>query len=197
MAATVSKRQASRLPALLDAAASHFADKGYHATTIRDIAQVAGVTPGAVYFHVPTKQALLIAVYTEGVDRMLGHLEQTVAGEADSQLRFRRSIKAHLEAILDDSAYARVIVRVLPDDVPEAKAELKVQRERYEARFRALIGELDLESGRDPKLMRLLLIGALNWTPVWYRRLGGSLDHIVDAFMAAFGERRDEKAGRR
>lgn len=194
MTATASKRQASRLPALLDGAAWHFADKGYHATTIRDIAQMAGVTPGAVYFHVPTKQALLVAVYTEGVDRMLRHLEQAVAGEADPQLRFRQSIKAHLEAILDDSAYARVIVRVLPDDVPEVKAELKLQRERYEARFRELIGKLDLQGDRDPKLMRLLLIGALNWTPVWYRRLGGSLDNIVDAFMAAFGERQDKKA---
>jgi len=182
-----SKRQPSRWPVLLDAAAAFFAERGYHATTMRDIAQAASVTPGAVYFHVPTKHALLLAVYQEGVDRIIRHLDAALGEESDPGKRFRGAIRAHLESILDESAYARVIIRVLPEDVPEAAEELKRQRERYEARFRALVGDLRLPAGRNPKLMRLLLIGALNWTPVWYRGALGGLDPVVDEFMASFG----------
>lgn len=196
MAATIAKRQANRLPALLDAAAAHFAERGYHATTMRDIAQEAGVTPGAVYFHVPTKQALLLAVYAEGVDRIIGRFEKALEGQLDPNIRLRRAIMAHLEAILDASAYARVIVRVLPEDIPEATNELKLQRERYESRLRSLLAEVDLPAGRDPKLARLMLIGALNWTPVWYRKSAGSLDDIVNEYLASFGLSPNPTAGK-
>jgi len=187
VAATTAKQQANRWPALLDAAAAHFADRGYHATTMRDVAEAAGVTPGAVYFHVPTKQALLVAVYAEGVDRIIGHLEASISYETDRAARFRRAIKAHLESILDASAFARVIVRVLPEDVPEAAAELRAHRDRYEMRFRMLITALDLPADRSPTLLRMLLLGALNSAPVWYRPAKGGLEGIVDEFVAIFG----------
>ncbi|MBR1203000.1 MULTISPECIES: TetR/AcrR family transcriptional regulator [unclassified Bradyrhizobium] len=187
MAATLAKHQANRWPALLEAAAALFAERGYHATTIRDVAEAAGVTPGALYFHVPTKQALLVAVYTEGVDRIVRHVDTLVDKETEPALRFRRAIEAHLESILDASAFARVIVRVLPDDVAEAAAELRAQRDRYETRFRSLIAALGLPSGRSPALLRMLLLGALNATPIWYRRPRGGLDAIVDEFVAVFG----------
>lgn len=187
LTSTASKRQPSRWPALLDAAAVFFAERGYHATTMRDIAHVVNVTPGAVYFHVATKHALLVAVYQEGVDRIIRNFDEAMAEEHDPVKRFRCAIRAHLESILDESAYARVIIRVLPEDVPEATEELKRQRERYEERFRALIDGLHLPQSRNPKLMRLLLIGALNWTPVWYRGSVGGLDPVVNEMVASFG----------
>ena len=79
MAATEAKRQANRWPALLDAAAAKFAELGYHATTIRELAAATDMTPGAIYFHVPSKQALLLAVYEEGVQRIVDHVEQATA----------------------------------------------------------------------------------------------------------------------
>lgn len=188
MAPTNAKQQASRWPAVLDASAKLFAERGYHATTIRDIAHAVGLTPGAVYFHVPTKQALLVAVYTKGVDRIIEHLEALLENEQDPLSRFRLAVRAHLEAILDETAYARVIVRVLPEDVPEVTTDLRRQRDRYERRFRSLIAALDLPAERSATLTRLLLIGALNWTPVWYRPSRGSLKAIVDEFVACFGK---------
>jgi len=98
------------------------------------------------------------------------------------------------------SAFARVIVRVVPDDVPEAAAELRALRDRYEVLFRVLISALGLPPGRSPTLLRMLLIGALNWTPVWYRPSRGGLDPIVDEFVASFGvgaSRRSPKPRRR
>ena len=66
----------------------------------------------------------------------------------------------------------RVVIRILPTDVPEVSDELVKLRERYEQRFRSLFAELPLSRGRDVSLARLLLLGAMNWTPVWYRCSG-------------------------
>jgi len=169
LAPTKAKQLANRLPALLDAAAGQFAQHGYHGATIRDVAKAVAMTPGAIYFHFPSKQHLLIAVYEEGVRRILDKLETATAGDAEPWARLERAVLSHLESILEESPYARVIIRVLPQDVPEVAGELKALRERYEAPFRAIIADLALPSDEDRKYLRLFLIGALNWTPVWYR----------------------------
>lgn len=173
LAATNAKRQSNRWPALLDSAASRFAEQGFHATTIRELATATAMTPGAIYFHVATKQALLTAVYAEGVERIIDRVDGAVAGETRPWRRLEKAVLAHLEAILDKSAYARVVIRILPGDVPEISSELKMLRGRYEERFKALFADLSLPPDRDADLARLFLLGAMNWTPVWYREDGG------------------------
>ena len=63
---------------------------------------------------------------------------------------------AHLEAILDASAYARVVIRILPNDVPEIRRRAQRLRDRYEERFRALFADVALPEGRDADLARLV-----------------------------------------
>jgi TetR/AcrR family transcriptional regulator, cholesterol catabolism regulator len=183
MAATLAKRQSNRWPALLDTAAAKFAERGYHATTIRELALATAMTPGAIYFHVPNKQALLLAVYEEGVERIVTRIEAATAGLVDPWERLEAAAEAHLESILDASAYARVVIRILPSDVPEIVAELTTLRDRYEQYFRALFTELKL-SDAEPNLARLFLLGALNWAPVWYRPGGASIRSIVRQALA-------------
>jgi AcrR family transcriptional regulator len=184
VAATEAKRQSNRWQALLDSAATKFAEQGYHATTIRELAAATAMTPGAIYFHVPNKQALLLAVYEEGVQRILDRIEGAVLERMAAWDRLESAVAAHLESILDASAYARVIIRILPGDVPEISPELTKLRDRYEARFRALFAEIDLPADRDPKLARLFVLGAINWTPVWYRPRGLSIPELARELLA-------------
>jgi AcrR family transcriptional regulator len=184
VAATEAKRQSNRWQALLDSAATKFAEQGYHATTIRELAAATAMTPGAIYFHVPNKQALLLAVYEEGVQRILDRIEGAVRERIAAWDRLESAVAAHLESILDASAYARVIIRILPGDVPEISPELTKLRDRYEARFRALFAEIDLPADRDPKLARLFVLGAINWTPVWYRPRGLSIPELARELLA-------------
>jgi AcrR family transcriptional regulator len=192
LAATEAKRLANRWPALLNAAAAKFAEQGYHATTIRELAAATEMTPGAIYFHVSNKQALLLAVYEEGVQRIIDHVEKAAAGHGMAWDRLTAAVEAHLEAILDASAYARVVIRILPDDVPEIAADLTRLRDRYEERFRALFAEVKLPEGMAPGLTRLFLLGALNWTPVWHRPDRTPIREIARQLLAplrAAGER--------
>jgi len=182
--ASSAKRQPNRWPALLDAAASQFAERGYHATSMRDLAAATAMTPGAIYFHVASKQALLLAVYEEGVQRILDRVEAAAAVEKDPWPRLEKAVAAHLESILDASAYARVVIRILPGDAPEIAAELKELRDRYEARLNRYFSAVTLPRERDHTIARLALLGAMNWTPVWYKDGGKSAPAIAREMLA-------------
>jgi len=159
----------SRRAALLEAAARLFDERGYHGTSIRDIASATGVTPGAIYNHHASKARLLLAVYEEGVRRIAERVEGAVAAGASPRARLLAAAEAHLETLLDGSAYAAVVVRVLPRDVPEAEQELIRLRDGYEKRFALLIADLPGVDARRRRDLRLALFGALNASQIWYR----------------------------
>jgi AcrR family transcriptional regulator len=183
MSVSGAQRINNRVKPLLDAAASQFATKGYRAATIRDIAAAVDMLPGSVYYHFSSKQALLLAVYEEGVRRISARLDEAVAAEQDPWQRLRKASEAHLETILDQSAYASVMNRVAPDQVPEIEQELIELRSAYEDRFVALCEELPLPRGTDRRLLRLMLLGAVNWAQVWYRPDRSSIEDISRSFV--------------
>jgi AcrR family transcriptional regulator len=172
---------------ILAAAAEWFGTRGYAATSIRDLAREVGVTVGAIYVHFPSKDRLLVAVYEAGVLRIGEAVDQAVADVAGAWERLEAAACAHLAALLGNAGFARVIVRVVPGDVPEAARDLRRLRHGYEARFRGLIDALDLAPGVDRRLLRLQLLGALNGTQTWFRRGAGRADigAVASQFVAA------------
>ncbi len=164
----VKRRQNNRSVALLDAAAQLFAEQGYRATTIRDVTSCVGMGPGSSYYHFRTKAELLLAVYEMGVSRVIEAVQKRLDDSPDDPWkRLEAAVIGHVEAVLARSAYARVIVRVLPDDVPEIADELRQAREGYEQMWRQLVDDLGIDV--DAGLFRLFLLGAANSTQVWYR----------------------------
>ena len=186
-------RQDNRRVALMDAAATLFAEQGYAATTIRDVAGAAGMLPGSLYYHFPSKAALLLAVYREGVAGLERRVDAAIAEAAtgatvpggDAWTQLEAAATAHLETVLDQSAYARVMIRVLPDDAddPTVRVELAAARDGYERRFRELIAGLGLAQSADAGRLRLMLLGALNWAQIWYRAGGASPAAIARDFV--------------
>ena len=164
---------------ILTAAAERFADQGYAATSIRDIARDVGVTVGAIYVHFPSKDRLLVAVSEEGIGRIGRAVDAAVADVDGAWERLAAAMRAHLEVLLSNAAFARVIVRVTPAEVPDAARDLRQLRDGYEDRFRHLIDALDVAPGTDRTLLRLMLLGALNHTQTWHRRGGGRADAAV------------------
>ena len=62
------------------------------------------------------------------------------------------------------------MIRVRPGDVPEVAAQLTALRDRYEGLFIELIDALPMRPNIDRRTLRLMLLGALNWSQTWYRR---------------------------
>jgi AcrR family transcriptional regulator len=151
---------------------------------MRDLAAATAITPGAIYFHVASKQALLLAVYEEGVQRILDRVEAAVAGAREPWARLEKAVIAHLESVLDASAYARVVIRILPADATEIAVELKQLRNRYEARLDRYFSAIALPRERDASIARLALLGAMNWTPIWYKEGGKSIPAVARELLA-------------
>lgn len=163
----------SRLTQVLDAAASQFAAKGFQATSIRDIVGTVGMLPGSLYCHFANKEELLAAVHAEGVRRICDAVRVAAHRRSDPWSRLEAACEAHLEALLDDSAYAKVVTSVDPRSVPELTRVLIAQRDEYERMFAEFIDALPLPPRTQRAALRLMLLGALNWAPTWYRPDGG------------------------
>jgi len=165
-------RADNRLGDILDAAAALFAAKGYSATSMRDISKASRMLPGSLYYHFPSKEDLLVAVYEAGVRELCTAVEAAAARERDPWARLERACAAHLDAVLRKSDYAQVLVRVLPSDVPPAAARLRALRAEYESHFRGLIAALPLPAASERRVLRLTLLGALNWSRFWFAEGG-------------------------
>ncbi len=163
-------RADSRQPRILDCAARLFRQKGYQGSSIREIVRTVGMLPGSLYCHFASKEDLLVAVYGEGVRRLRAAVESATARESDPWKRLEAACVAHLETLLDGSDYAQVMLRVQPQEVPEAAPRLIALRDGYERLFGRLVEALPLPSGTGRSDARLMLLGALNWAPSWYRQ---------------------------
>jgi AcrR family transcriptional regulator len=159
----------SRLPQVLDEAARLFRTRGFEGTSVREIAKAVGMLPGSLYCHFETKEALLVAVYIKGVRQITDAVQAAVDRASGPWDRLEAACVAHLEAILHDDDYAQVVVRVRPADVPVAHESLIELRNRYEDLFAGLIKDLPLARSTDRRVLRLMLVGAMNWSQTWYR----------------------------
>jgi AcrR family transcriptional regulator len=174
---------------VLEAAAALFASKGYAATSIRDIAQQVGILSGSLYYHFDSKEQLLLEAHARGVEQVTQAVEHALADATDTPWdRIAAACRAHLEVLLGPSPFSQVITPQFPSHFDgEVRALLLRQRDGYEATFRELVAALPLPDTVNPRLFRLALLGALNWTPTWYQPGGADgpaaiADGIVDAF---------------
>jgi AcrR family transcriptional regulator len=163
------RRAHNRLQQVLDGAARVFAQRGFSAASVRDIVQPIGMQPGSLYYHFPTKEDLLVAVYREGVRRLSSKVDAAAAAGRDPWKRLEAACVAHLASLLDRTDYSQVVIRVRPGDAPSVAAQLVELRNHYEQRFVRLVAELPLAPGVRRSDLRLMLMGALNWSQEWYR----------------------------
>jgi AcrR family transcriptional regulator len=188
------RRAHSRLPQLLDEAARAFAQRGFAAASVREIVGPIGMLPGSLYCHFETKEALLVAVYKEGVERISAAVDAAAAPLAAPWARLEAASVAHLRSLLDQTDYSQVVIRIRPSDAPAVEHQLTALRDRYEARWARLVAALPLERGVNRSDLRLFLMGALNWSQTWYRDGGASTpERIARRFVGLMKASVDHK----
>ncbi|NQW01194.1 MAG: TetR/AcrR family transcriptional regulator [Rhodospirillales bacterium] len=168
---------------LLDAAAARFSAQGYAGTSMRDIAADVGIKAGSIYYHFEAKSELLVAVHEEGIRRITRSVEQAINSAQPPRQRLQAAMIAHLQEILNGGDYAQVVLReLLPVDDPRHQ-RFRQARNGYEDIFRRLIDDLGISSATKRRHLRLLLLGALNWSPMWYRAGGQQPAEIAAGFL--------------
>ncbi len=179
-------RPDNRRTLLLDEAARLFGARGYDSTSMRDIATAVGMLPGSLYYHFPSKEDLLVAVYTIGMEQMLQAVLAATSTATDPWDRLEAAAAAHLGTLLDRRGYAAAVIADWPSSASSVRAELVRQRDRYEATFRDLVADLPLGPHQDRQFLRLALLGALNWTLAWYHPGGDTPEMIARRLVAQF-----------
>lgn len=177
------RRANSRNDALIRGAAERFAAQGFKATSMRDIAKAVGMLPGSIYYHFPSKDDLLLAIYEAGVEQITETFQTAIEPLEDPWRRLEAGMSAHIRAITEESSYTRVIFKVEPGDVPKYRGELVALRDQFEAQFKLLVDELPLAPSVDRHLLRLMILGAGNHAQLWFSASGPySADEIGAQF---------------
>lgn len=167
-------RADSRRETVVAAAAELFARKGYEGVSMRDIARESGMLSGSLYYHFPSKDDLFAEVHARALARINARLDAALEGAEGPWARLEAALVAHLEGLLEHGEAANLLSADLPGHRPDLARALIAQRDAYEARLRALIEAAGLREGVDPRLFRLFLLGAANWTTVWFRPGAGA-----------------------
>ncbi len=113
---------------LLLAAVESFSTRGFHATTTRDIATAAGMSPAALYIHYPSKAALLAEISRHGHTATLALVEEAVASSEDPVSQMRRLVEEFTRWHARGHTVGRIVnyeLRALPAEDFEVVAELR------------------------------------------------------------------------
>ncbi len=178
--------------AILHAAARLIRDRGYTAATLRAIAAEAQVEAGSIYYHFPSKTAILEEVLDRGLrdlrDDLAARMARTPRG-ADHRARIAAAIDGHLRRLLEQGDFTSANIRNYGRLSAEVRARHRPIRADYAALWERLLEEAQ-DAGvvrRDLRLraVRALMLGALNWTVEWFDADGGmSLDAYSDMCVA-------------
>ncbi|MEU2390103.1 TetR/AcrR family transcriptional regulator [Streptomyces sp. NPDC007369] len=124
---------------LLIAAVEAFAERGYHATTTRDIAGRAGMSPAALYIHYKTKEELLHRISRIGHDKALDILETAAAGPGSAADRLGAAVRSFVLWHAAHHTTARVVQYELEALAPEHRSEIVALRRQSDAVVRRIL----------------------------------------------------------
>jgi AcrR family transcriptional regulator len=169
-------RQAARL----------FAEKGYHGTSIGDLAQAMGVQKGSLYAHISSKQDLLYETMRDGAAAFHAVLD-AIPDDLRPAEKIRLALRGHLRAVSEQLDVATVFVREWRYLEGDRREEILAERRRYEERIRALFREGrelgELRTDLDDATSALLTLSAANWAYTWLQP-GRDTDELADRFYA-------------
>lgn len=161
-----------REAALHEAATRLFRQRGFHATSMQDLAEDLGMNRGSLYHYIEAKDDLLWAIVNGAMERLDGAVRPILEGPDPIPERLTRAIAAHLAFAAehgDELALIQIELRAL---APERRATLVGQRDAYEAVWREAIRQ-GVGDGSirpvDVRLASIAILSVCNWFTQWYR----------------------------
>lgn len=180
----------SRRGDLTREAARLFAERGFHGTSMGDLAEALGVQKGSLYSLTGSKQELLFATMREGARAFHAALDE-IPEDASALERLRLALRGHLRVVSRQIDVATVFTREWRYLEDAYRAEILAERRRYEERFRALLRDGveggELRSDLDVGATALLLLSAANWAYTWLTP-DRDTDELADRFTAIIVE---------
>ncbi len=176
---------------ILDAAAQIFRLKGYHATSMSDIAEAVNLQKASLYHHVSSKQEILLELLNQALELLTEQIANIATDESrQADEKLRQMMHAYLKALTDHVDLASVLLLEHRSLKPDLHARHIPNRDGFEALWRDVVDE-GMQAGVfccvETALTARNLLGAMNWTITWFNPKGElSVDDIADQLANLF-----------
>lgn len=172
---------------IVQAAIRLFQQKGYHATSMQDLADEVGLQKGSLYHYIAGKEDLLVVIIHGALSQYNARLTEIQGLDLPVRQRLEMAVRDHLKGIAENLGMLTIFLRESYALNPEQQRLIGEESSRYNRMFEALFAE-GARSGEmrdlDPKLATRVVLGACNWFYRWYRPDGGrSIDEMADFFI--------------
>lgn len=161
---------------ILEAAARIFRRDGYSQARLSDIAAEIGMKAGSLYYHFGSREALVRAVMEAGTNRTHVRMVEKLAAlpkGADHLTRIRTAIETHLIMVIAQENIASATIKLIWQVPAQLRDEILTEQRAYGALWRTLLTEAraagEIRTDVDLSIVRMAMMGALNWTADWYK----------------------------
>lgn len=161
-----------KLQLILKASAKIFAEKGFHHTSVRDIARATKMSLSGLYYYFTTKEELLYLIQERCFVTLLQRWEEAADPQMDVRARIRAFAENHLSFFLHNMPEMKVMAHEDESLTGDFQDKILVLKRRYVKVIMDLIGELQGQKGGktiDLRVATFALFGMMNWIYTWYQ----------------------------
>jgi AcrR family transcriptional regulator len=188
---TREERESDRLQkreAVLRAAVRMFNARGFHATSLDDVASTLGISKPTIYHYLGNKDQVLLECVTRGLEELREAVEVARSLPGTGLDRLRSFLRQYAKINMDD--FGRCVIRTGDEALrPKSAARFRALKGEIDKAMRAIIAEGIADhsiASVDVKLVAFALAGALNWPARWYQADGDKSREAVADTMVDF-----------
>ncbi|GAB6171243.1 TetR/AcrR family transcriptional regulator [Paradesulfitobacterium aromaticivorans] len=188
MAKDINRRDSfsNRREDIIQAAAELFHRKGFHGTSIGDIAKEVGLPKGGLYYYIESKEELLFEITTRGIRNVLPVLKQIKESDLEPAEKLVQAVKNNTNMLAAYQEYVSVFLQERNSLLPEHYQKYIKDRDEVEWIFRDIIQQ-GVDKGifrqTNVKVITFAVLGMCNWITQWYRPDGNvSAAEIAELF---------------
>jgi len=166
-----------------------FSDRGYLATSVRDLAQALGIEAASLYSHVKSKEDLLWTIADRSANEFFAKVEPVANSALHTTEKLSQMIVSHIEVIASNLDASAIFLREWRHLSDPRLSEYANKRKKYETMFRDVIRkgiEENLFMHYDDGFSTRTILSAINWTHTWYRPDGELTATQIGENLASF-----------
>lgn len=178
------RKKGWRKAEIIEMAALCFMERGYHATSVDEVADRLGCTKGRIYHYYASKTDLFFDVHREGMKKLFAAIEPAMKTKGDGLTVLHAMLMAHAKAMLEHHTFENVVAQgvqihrfdATTEDQRQTMKLLIDSRDRFERYFKQQIAEAIADQSLrelDVSVTAKVLLGALQWSIFWYRARPG------------------------
>lgn len=167
----MSPHKAERADQLLEAATRLFREKGYHNTSMQDLADALGMQKASLYYYVNSKEELLNRLLERASSLLLAQIDELYAADLSPTEKLRRALQNHALTVMENLDLIAVYVQEYRRFPSQRLQEVLAGRKHYEETLMRILDDGIVRGEFRPvntKMAVLGFLGMLNWTHQWF-----------------------------